>query len=162
MSLAIFGAGLGLNLGPVQILGPFHTLILIWHRFIVVVCLTQFWPIVACECQVSDHSFVGQVSGTTCTSGKSPIWYSSIHINSVISILYQFSVFCLRTSGTGEQFDWWDDAFQIFAFELCSRQTLALLYTRSLLGPNFWLDFILRALWALRPSDPRAGDWIVC
>ena len=24
------------------------------------------------------------------------------------------------------------------------------------------LDFVLRALWALRPCDPRVGDWIVC
>ena len=51
------------------------------------------------EYQVSDHSFVGQVSPpSTCTSGKSLIWYSSIHLNSLFCILYQFSVFCLRTS----------------------------------------------------------------
>ena len=24
------------------------------------------------------------------------------------------------------------------------------------------LDFVLRALWALRPCDPRHSDWIVC
>ena len=49
--------------------------------------------------------------------------------------------------------------------------TVILYYTRSLgalwaptsswrpFGP---LDFILRALRALRPCDPRVGDWIVC
>ena len=68
-----FGAGLGLNHCPVQIFGSCLTLVLIWHRFIAV-CLTQFWPIVASEYQVSDHSFVGQVSPScTCTSGKSLI-----------------------------------------------------------------------------------------
>ena len=68
-----FGAGLGLNHCPVQIFGSRLTLVLMWHRFIAV-CLTQFWPIVASEYQVSDHSFVGQVSPpSTCTSGKSLI-----------------------------------------------------------------------------------------
>ena len=65
-----FGAGLGLNHCPVQIFGSCLTLVLMWHRFIAV-CL---WPIVASEYQVSDHSFVGQVSPScTCTSGKSLI-----------------------------------------------------------------------------------------
>ena len=30
------------------------------------------------------------------------------------------------------------------------------------LGPSGLLDFVLRALRALRPCDPRVGDWIVC
>ena len=29
-------------------------------------------------------------------------------------------------------------------------------------GPSGHLDFVLRALWALRPSDLRNSDWIVC
>ena len=66
-----FGAGLGLNHCPLQIFGSRLTLVLMWHRFIAV-CLTQFWPIVASEYQVSDHSFVVSPP-CTCTSGKSLI-----------------------------------------------------------------------------------------
>ena len=29
-------------------------------------------------------------------------------------------------------------------------------------GPSGLLDFVLRALRALRPCDPRVGNWIVC
>ena len=46
--------------------------------------------------------------------------------------------------------------------ELQTYSQLDFKYNDSSWRPFRPLDFVLRALRALRPCDPRVGDWIVC
>ena len=52
--------------------------------------------------------------------------------------------------------------FNVLSIILTTRSLGALRAPTSSWRPFGPLDFVLRALRALRPCDPRAGDWIVC
>ena len=95
--------------------------------------LLIFGPlVVASECQVGDHSFVGHVLLYFCTSDKSYIWYSIFHL--------LFDLFCIIYS----LFSKLHSAFCIFCFPL------------SILKSVFFIPFFCSLRYK---DDPRSIWW---